>query len=144
MWNAQEIARELNVKKFLIHLWEKEFNVEAQNAQNKGHRCYLPEQAQTFAAIKDLVVHQGLSLNKAKQKMNTATPHEEHHKAITPQESDIAATNIHGARKEESRTMQPAKKTLPEKDSQQQELFLQKMMLFKEQLIQFKQLLDIE
>ncbi|KKQ49820.1 MAG: hypothetical protein US69_C0002G0095 [candidate division TM6 bacterium GW2011_GWF2_38_10] len=142
IWSTQDIAKELNVKKFLVHLWEKEFNLSPDCSAHGGLKGYSPNEACTFAEIKNLVVHQKLSLSKARQKIYG----EKNDLGSDGAQSEVNKqheTNVFCAASKEvvcessHKDFQPARGV-------EEDIFMQRILLFKDQLIRFKQLLDLE
>ncbi len=58
-----DVARELNIKKSLIRLWEKEFGLNTQK------NTYTIEDMKVFVNIKELVRTKGLSIDQAKAEL---------------------------------------------------------------------------
>lgn len=155
MWSTQDIAKELNVKKFLVHLWEKEFNLSPDCSAHGGLKGYSPNGACTFAEIKNLVVHQKLSLSKARQKIygekKDLISDSSQVEVNTPHKSDVfCAASKEVVQKNVQGDFQPARSEQSESGAQsrdqnlEEDIFMQRILLFKDQLIRFKQLLDLE
>lgn len=70
-----ELAQSLNVEKFVIRFWEKEFNVSTTRSQG-GQRFYDPQDVETFKHIKSLLYDQGFTIAGAKQHLKTTQPKE--------------------------------------------------------------------
>jgi len=60
-----ELSRELEVKKFVIRFWEKEFGIKSDRSQG-GQRYYSQEDFKAFNTIKHLLYTQGYTIAGAK------------------------------------------------------------------------------
>lgn len=60
-----ELANYLNVEKFVIRFWEKEFEVRTTRSAG-GQRFYDDKDIEKFSAIKDLLYHKGYTIQGAK------------------------------------------------------------------------------
>lgn len=134
--SVEEVAKELNVKKFLIKFWEKEFKVNLERT-NDSNRCYSQENLKSFVAIKDLVHNKKMSLSQAKKQLNNQDSF-----VAAEQELPQIDQPIDVCQSDEQLTVQPA--TTPTEDIDKNELFRKNLQLFREQLINFKQLLDLD
>ncbi len=69
-----ELAKKLNVEKFVVRFWEKEFNLKPHRSTG-GQRFYQEQNVNTFKQIKELLYEQGFTITGAKkilkQKNNT-------------------------------------------------------------------------
>lgn len=65
-----ELAEHLNVERFVIRFWEKEFNFKAHRSHG-GQRFYDEHDLQKFQAIKELLYHKKFTIAGAKQHLNT-------------------------------------------------------------------------
>lgn len=65
-----ELAKQLNVEKFVIRFWEKEFNVST-NRSGGGQRFYSQEDLEYFKYIKTLLYEQGFTIAGAKKQLGT-------------------------------------------------------------------------
>ncbi len=63
-----DLADELKVKKFVIRFWEQEFGLFVERADS-NYRFYTIADLQTFQIIKDLLYHQGYTLEGARKKL---------------------------------------------------------------------------
>src|SRR5260221_14352490 len=61
-----ELAKHLNVEKFVIRFWEKEFKL-ASNRSHGGQRFYSQEDLEQFERIKELLYEQGFTIAGAKK-----------------------------------------------------------------------------
>lgn len=71
-----ELADQLNVKKFVIRFWEKEFGLQSDRSGG-GQRFYSQEDFNKFALIKSLLYEQKFTIPGAKNQlknMNEITP----------------------------------------------------------------------
>jgi DNA-binding transcriptional MerR regulator len=64
-----DLAKQLNVERFVIRFWEKEFNLKAIRSKG-GQRFYEGKDLATFEYIKELLYKQGFTIAGAKQKLN--------------------------------------------------------------------------
>lgn len=70
-----QLAKQLDVEKFVIRFWEKEFNIKP-NRSEGGQRFYTPKDLQAFKEIKSLLHEQGFTIAGAKKLLKTKKPHE--------------------------------------------------------------------
>ena len=61
-----ELAKELNLEKFVIRFWEKEFNLKSFRS-NGGQRFYEIKDVETFKKIKHLLYEQKFTTSGAKK-----------------------------------------------------------------------------
>ena len=65
-----ELARALNVKKFVIRFWEKELDIKPGRSLG-GQRFYEEKDFETFKTIKHLLYDQKFTIAGAKSKLNS-------------------------------------------------------------------------
>lgn len=63
-----ELAKQLNVERFVIRFWEKEFNIKPHRSHG-GQRFYIEEDLNTFILIKDLLYNNGFTIQGARQQL---------------------------------------------------------------------------
>ncbi len=63
-----ELAHYLNVEKFVIRFWEKEFEMRTERSTG-GQRFYDEKDVEKFATIKDLLYSKGYTIAGAKQQL---------------------------------------------------------------------------
>lgn len=63
-----ELAEHLAVERFVIRFWEKEFNVKPTRSHG-GQRFYDEDDAQLFAAIKELLYNRGFTIAGARKEL---------------------------------------------------------------------------
>lgn len=63
-----DLAKELNLKKFIIRFWEKEFDLKSDRSSG-GQRFYTQEDLSLFLTIKDLLYSQGFTISGAKKQL---------------------------------------------------------------------------
>jgi DNA-binding transcriptional MerR regulator len=63
-----ELAKQLNVEKFVIRFWEKEFEVKTIRSTG-GQRFYSMKDIEKFKHIKKLLYDQGFTIAGAKQQL---------------------------------------------------------------------------
>lgn len=68
-----ELAKQLNVEKFVIRFWEKEFKVTT-NRSHGGQRFYTQEDLEQFKQIKSLLYDQGFTIAGAKKLLDSQAP----------------------------------------------------------------------
>ena len=67
-----ELAHYLNVEKFVIRFWEKEFDMRTSRSTG-GQRFYDEKDVEKFATIKDLLYRKGYTIAGAKQQLKEKT-----------------------------------------------------------------------
>jgi len=118
-----ELAKELNIKKFVIRFWEKEFDLKAYRSQG-GQRFYTNEDLITFTTIKTLLYDQGYTIPGAKSQLAS----------ILHKKKTVPARKIAG--EELEYLVQPC--TLIHLDEEQHMALQKKMGALKERLITLK------
>ncbi len=108
-----ELAKHLEVEKFVIRFWEKEFKL-ATTRSDGGQRFYSQEDLEQFKLIKTLLYEQGFTIAGAKKYMS----------------SDLAPD-----------TMVGSCKTTLQGDEQPQGTLLEKLVELKRQLVELKKVL---
>ncbi|HXW86356.1 MAG TPA: MerR family transcriptional regulator [Candidatus Bathyarchaeia archaeon] len=63
-----ELAKKLNVERFVIRFWEKEFSVKTDRSMG-GQRFYDEDDIAVFELIKDLLYNKGFTIAGAKQQL---------------------------------------------------------------------------
>ena len=63
-----ELANKLDVERFVIRFWEKEFKVQTTRSSG-GQRFYSEEDYQTFRQIKELLHKQGFTIAGARKQL---------------------------------------------------------------------------
>ncbi len=88
-----ELAQELEVKKFVIRFWEKEFGIKAPRTEGQ-QRLYSEKDVEFFKTVKSLLYQQGFTISGAKkqlelQRSGHITPSEKTtlEEQISPEES---------------------------------------------------------
>ncbi len=67
-----ELAEYLNIEKFVIRFWEKEFDIKPQRSEG-GQRFYTKKDLEHFQTIKSLLYDQGFTITGAKQALEKGT-----------------------------------------------------------------------
>lgn len=67
-----ELAKHLNVKKFVIRFWEKEFALRATRSDG-GQRFYNEDDIHSFCIIKSLLYEQGFTIAGARKHLQEAS-----------------------------------------------------------------------
>lgn len=65
-----DLAEELDLKKFVIRFWEKEFDLQADRSFG-GQRYYTEDDLAQFSMIKDLLYNKGFTIIGARQQLKT-------------------------------------------------------------------------
>jgi len=63
-----ELAKSLNIERFVIRFWEKELEIKPQRSQG-GQRFYQEKDFQTFLAVKELLYQKKYTLAGAKKEL---------------------------------------------------------------------------
>ena len=72
-----ELAHYLNVEKFVIRFWEKEFDMRTSRSTG-GQRFYDEKDIEKFTAIKELLYQKGFTIAGAKQQLKERTKRKAH------------------------------------------------------------------
>jgi DNA-binding transcriptional MerR regulator len=67
------VAKELNVKRFVIRFWEREFGLSCSRSIG-GQRCYEQYEIERFKRIKELLYSQGFTIAGAKKLLEEQEP----------------------------------------------------------------------
>lgn len=105
-----ELSKQLNVEKFVIRFWEKEFNIKPQRSTGQ-QRFYTERDLNKFEAIKDLLYQKGFTIAGAKKQLKDTS--------CKP-------------------TMLSATKTTLTDDAQHKNIFNQKLIMLKEALLKLR------
>ncbi len=123
-----ELAKELNLKKFVIRFWEKEFGIKSSRSKG-GQRFYTEEDLKKFKLIKDLLYTQKFTIPGAKKQLaiilNKKSP------SITPAQKDKEHTKVVEKTVTVEKVVEKPIKYIPKE-------FLDKLKLIKKQLLEFK------
>lgn len=65
-----DLAEELDLKKFVIRFWEKEFDLQSDRSFG-GQRYYTEDDLAQFSMIKDLLYNKGFTITGARQQLKT-------------------------------------------------------------------------
>lgn len=68
-----DLAKQLNVEKFVIRFWEKEFDVSTTRSEG-GQRFYSEEDLLMFQSIKTLLYDEGFTIAGAKKQLSQNIP----------------------------------------------------------------------
>jgi DNA-binding transcriptional MerR regulator len=147
-----DLAEELNLKKFVIRFWEKEFDLQSDRSLG-GQRFYTEDDFAQFSLIKDLLYNKGFTIIGARQQLKTLK--KSHYSAITPQKiekkEEIITLKVPAQEvtKEavlcnSNSTMQPAvvEKIIIEYIPRVPEKFIQTVKTAKEKLLQIRSTLE--
>ncbi|BDC34303.1 hypothetical protein Noda2021_02610 [Candidatus Dependentiae bacterium Noda2021] len=63
-----ELAKQLNVEKYVVRFWEKEFNFKSTRSAGK-QRFYNEKDLETFLYIKELLYEKGYTITGAKKQL---------------------------------------------------------------------------
>lgn len=70
-----ELAKKLNIKKFVIRFWEKELGIKPHRSPG-GQRFYIEEDFETFKIVKNLLYEKKYTLAGAKKELSKLNPKE--------------------------------------------------------------------
>lgn len=135
-----ELARELEVKKFVIRFWEKEFDLKSDRSQG-GQRYYTQDDFKAFNTIKFLLYKQGFTIAGAKiqlEKILTgqeAAPKQETQSAASPSPAAKAQPSVSSPVAAATRTVEKVVPYIPQE-------FLKKVGILKEKLVDLQQKLN--
>ena len=147
-----DLAEELDLKKFVIRFWEKEFDLQSDRSLG-GQRFYTEDDLAQFSLIKDLLYNKGFTIVGARQQLKThkkgnitATAPEKVEKQeimAVPQTPTPKAEEVITVSPPES-TMQPAvvEKIIIEYIPRIPENFIQAIKTTKEKLLQIRSSLE--
>lgn len=68
-----ELAKVLNVERFVIRFWEKEFFIKATRSEG-GQRFYHEKDLERFKQIKELLYDKGFTIAGARKQLKDKTP----------------------------------------------------------------------
>lgn len=119
-----ELARELEVKKFVIRFWEKEFELKSDRSEG-GQRYYTHDDFKAFNTIKHLLYNQGYTIAGAKVQLEQLLKNDSKEKVIED--------------KVETKQIKAATKTIEKPVPYIPEDFLKKVGILKDKLLKFKQ-----
>lgn len=85
-----ELAAYLNVEKFVIRFWEKEFDLSTERSEG-GQRFYYDKDIEKFLLIKELLYQKGFTIAGAKQQLKVA-PKKRKQDVEQPEETKIIAS----------------------------------------------------
>ena len=63
-----DVAKELNVEKFVLRFWEKELNIKPKRSKG-GQRVYQEKDFQTFKTVKELLYNKKYTIAGAKEEL---------------------------------------------------------------------------
>lgn len=70
-----ELAEQLNVERFVIRFWEKEFDIKTTRSEG-GQRFYSQEDFEKFKLIKELLYNKGFTIAGAKKQIEGTVKHQ--------------------------------------------------------------------
>lgn len=123
-----DLAHELNIKKFVIRFWEKEFGLPSDRSEG-GQRFYTEADLALFRKIKELLYTQGFTIAGARQqlKSNSLSIAASDQPVIEVKHEEIQAGSEHVAEQKESITPSSMRDST---DTLHQELMSLKNKLF--------------
>jgi DNA-binding transcriptional MerR regulator len=86
-----DVAKQLEVKEFVIRFWEKEFGIKAHRSQGK-QRHYAPEDVTRLGLIKELLYQNGFTISGAKKHLKDMQKELKLRTQATPKLAVTAAT----------------------------------------------------
>lgn len=141
-----DLAQELKIKKYIIRFWEKEFDLKSDRSDG-GQRFYTEDDLALFVKIKQLLYKEGFTIAGARKQLgiNDSTSTSQ---LISQNENKIAFSmqeRFSGAT-ESSLTTESGDSIVParvnEEFLEKHDQIKQQMMLFKEKLLQFRDMLE--
>lgn len=109
-----ELARIINVKRFVIRFWEKEFSVNTERSDGK-QRFYTQKDILLFTHIKSLLYERGFTIAGAKQEIknfNASQTSSLEHTATTYTPSTVSKTKKHPSQNDFSQKLASLQKKL--------------------------------
>lgn len=88
-----QLAKQLNVEKFVIRFWEKEFALPTARS-NGGQRFYSQEDLEQFKLIKTLLYDQGFTIAGAKKQLEETVILGSHKTTIEQEKSESSFENF--------------------------------------------------
>jgi DNA-binding transcriptional MerR regulator len=99
-----ELAEELDVKKFVVRFWEKEFGIRSKRSTG-GQRFYTEQDLKKFKKIKDLLYNKGFTIAGARaQVISSEKP--ESYMAAKKEPSEV----LHGQQKKQQELLKELQK----------------------------------
>lgn len=83
------LAKELDVERFVIRFWEKEFSVKTKRTDG-GQRFYDEEDFEKFKLIKQLLYKEGFTIAGAKKQIEVVTGPADSSKIIASQKTTLS------------------------------------------------------
>jgi DNA-binding transcriptional MerR regulator len=122
-----DVAKQLDVKEFVIRFWEREFKIKAKRSAG-GQRFYTKKHLDLLSTIRDLLYKHGYTISGAKKHLEgQRAPGQAQHDNLT---SKMLVT----AAKRDVATEETT-------DTRPESFFTQQLQNIKEQLIKLKQIL---
>lgn len=118
-----DLAKELNIKKYVIRFWEKEFELASDRSEG-GQRYYTEDDLKLFVTIKSLLYEKGFTIAGAKKQLKNKKAQ------VEEKTTEQSEKNIMAATKDTSL------------DTEQHKEFMTKLAAFKKELKTFKNLLE--
>jgi DNA-binding transcriptional MerR regulator len=120
-----ELANRLEVERFVIRFWEKEFSLKSTRSTGR-QRFYDEKDLQKFMAIKNLLYNEGFTIAGAKKQLSTTTKN--------------SSTHVVGSSKTTITSDENIKETLAEKDKKISQL-TEQIATLQSQLIKLRSML---
>lgn len=140
-----DLAKELQVKKFVIRFWEKEFGLKSDRSQG-GQRYYTHDDFNAFKAIKFLLYKQGFTIAGAKVQLENLF---KKYRGKLPSNPEVfadkpitAAVKTEELPTETKNAAPPKPITVEKKVPYIPKDFLNEVKTFKEKLLRFKKTLE--
>jgi DNA-binding transcriptional MerR regulator len=124
-----ELAHNLQVERFVIRFWEKEFTIKGERSSG-GQRFYSENDLKKFQAIKELLYEKKFTIAGARQMLHEQFSPKKTLKGIQASQQDIIASHV-------TTLDEHIKKTI----ALVPEPVMQQLLQLKEQLISLKSLL---
>lgn len=115
-----ELAQRLNVERFVVRFWEKEFSISPTRSSGK-QRFYDEKDLDTFKRIKTLLYQEGFTIAGAKKQLQTEGCHKE--TVLASQKTTMEVLDHNNIQKQFGN-------------------FMKKALIFKKKLVKFRELLE--
>ena len=86
-----ELAKQLNLERFVVRFWEKEFNIKTKRSEG-SQRFYDENDLRKFELIKRLLYEEGFTISGAKKKLKEKVS-SKHESIIASQKTTLEDTN---------------------------------------------------
>jgi DNA-binding transcriptional MerR regulator len=130
-----DLAHELNIKKFVIRFWEKEFGLLSDRSEG-GQRFYTEADLSLFRKIKELLYTQGFTIAGARQQLKSNSL------SIATADQPIIEAKQETTIQEAEHVTQQAESITPSSMRDSTETLHQELMSLKHKLFEIRQRLE--